>query len=156
MELTSKALTANEPIPLPYAELSAGGENLRPDLAWSQVPEGAQSFAVTCFDPDAPTGSGWWHWVAFDVPADVTSIATGGDFPGREWENDYGYVGWGGPCPPAGSTHQYVFTVYALDVPNLPIGEKMTSAAVRFTILEHAIDQASFAAPYTMPESAGL
>lgn len=156
MELTSNAIPADSAIALRYAETSAEGENLSPDLSWTGAPADTKSYAITCYDPDAPTGSGWWHWIAFDIPADVTSLEAGAEVPGREWENDYGYIGYGGPCPPPGTTHRYVFTVYALDAETLPVGDQVTSAACRFTLLSHVLDQASFTATFATPESAGL
>lgn len=150
MELRSVAIPDSSVIASRYAEPSAGGENVSPDLTWSGAPEGTASYAITCFDPDAHTGSGWWHWIAFDIPASVTSLAEGERPPGREWGNDYGYVGYGGPCPPPGPAHRYVFTVHALDVAELGIPDDLTSAACRFNLLAHAIDSASFTATFAI------
>ncbi len=146
MELTSTSIPAGTNIDLRYAEQGAGGENVRPALAWSDAPEGTRSFAITCYDPDAPTGSGWWHWVAVDIPADVTSLEEGAELPSsvREWVNDYGYVGYGGPCPPPGPAHHYVFTVYAMPTEKLDVPDDARSAPLRFTILAQALDEASF------------
>ena len=83
MEITSGDIPANSDIDLRFAEPGVGGTNISPDLTWSGAPEGTRSYAVTCFDPDAPTGSGWWHWVVTDIPADVTSFAEGAAAPGR-------------------------------------------------------------------------
>lgn len=145
MELSSKAITEGQPIPLAYAEQGAGGSNTSPDLAWSDVPEGTQSFAVTVYDPDAPTGSGWWHWVAVDIPASTTSLDEGAPLPdrAREWVTDYGYVGYGGPCPPPGPAHRYIHTVHALPFEKLPVPDEATSAQVRFTILANELASAS-------------
>lgn len=146
MELTSTSIPAGTNIDLRYAEQGAGGENVRPALAWSDAPEGTKSFAITCYDPDAPTGSGWWHWVAVDISADVTSLEEGAELPSsvREWVNDYGYVGYGGPCPPPGPAHHYVFTVYAMPTEKLDVPDDAPSAPLRFTILAQALDEASF------------
>ncbi|GAA1389750.1 YbhB/YbcL family Raf kinase inhibitor-like protein [Luteococcus peritonei] len=156
MEITSKAIKQGEEIALRYAEQGAGGENVSPDLSWSDVPEGTASFAITCFDPDAPTGSGWWHWVAVDIPADVTSLAEGGPLPEgvREWVTDYGYEGYGGPCPPAGPAHHYIFTVHALPEAKLPVPDEATSAQVRFTILANELASASVTGLFALPEDA--
>ncbi|MFT4218686.1 MAG: YbhB/YbcL family Raf kinase inhibitor-like protein [Micropruina sp.] len=150
MELSSAAIPAGSTIELAYAEPSCGGRNVSPDLRWSDAPEGAASYAVTCFDPDAPTGSGWWHWIAVDIPAAVTALDAGVQPPAREWVNDYGYSGYGGPCPPPGPAHRYVFTVHAVDVEHLPVPDDATSAACRFTLLAHAIDSASFTATFAV------
>lgn len=150
MQLHSEAISDGSTIELTYCEPQCGGSNVSPDLTWSGAPEGTKSYAVTCFDPDAPTGSGWWHWIAFDIPAYLTSLDPdqGLQTPMRQWTNDYGYVGYGGPCPPPGPAHRYVFTVYALDVETLDVPDEATSAACRFTLLAHAIDSASFTAHF--------
>ena len=154
MELSSDAIPDGSIIEFTYVEPSCGGTNVSPDLRWSDAPEGTESYAVTCYDPDAPTGSGWWHWIAFDIPAQVTEreAGVGLDAPIRQWENDYGYVGYGGPCPPPGPAHRYVFTVYALDVEKLGVPDGATSAACRFNLLAHAIDSASFSATYAVAD----
>ncbi|MFT4294822.1 MAG: YbhB/YbcL family Raf kinase inhibitor-like protein [Micropruina sp.] len=152
MELSSDAIPDGSTIELGYAEPSCGGTNVSPDLRWSGAPEGTKSYALTCYDPDAPTGSGWWHWIAFDIPAQVTALAPGAslDAPAREWDNDYGYAGYGGPCPPPGPAHRYVFTVYAMDVEQLGVPDGATSAACRFNLLAHAIDSASFTGTFAV------
>ena len=152
MQLHSEAISDGSTIELTYCEPQCGGSNVSPDLTWSGAPEGTKSYAVTCFDPDAPTGSGWWHWIAFDIPADVTALDAGAALPAaaREWQNDYGYDGYGGPCPPPGPAHRYVFTVYALDVAELGVPEGATSAACRFNLLAHVLDSASFTATFAV------
>ncbi len=150
MELSSVAIPDGSVILPRYAEPGAGGDNVSPDLRWSGAPDGTRSFAVTCFDPDAPTGSGWWHWVAIDLPASVTGLAEGEALPGREWVNDYGYVGYGGPCPPPGPAHRYEFAVHALDVAELGVPDEATSAAVRFTVHAHTLDRATFTATFAV------
>lgn len=153
MQLSSQAIVPDRPIPLTYAEPGAGGRNVAPDLTWTEVPEGTASFAITVFDPDAPTGSGWWHWVAIDLPAEVTSLAEGQPLPAtaREWDNDYGYRGYGGPNPPAGPAHRYVHTVYALPFDRVPLPDTATSAMVRATVIRSALDSASFTATFAQP-----
>ena len=150
MELSSDAIRDGATIESTYAEPSCGGTNVSPDLTWSGAPDGTRSYAVTCFDLDAPTGSGWWHWIAFDIPVHLTSLDAhvGPEAPMRQWENDYGYVGYGGPCPPPGPAHRYMFTVYAIDVEKLDVPEEATSAQCRLAMLAHAIDSASFTASF--------
>ena len=154
MQLHSEAISDGSTIELTYCEPQCGGSNVSPDLTWSGAPEGTKSYAVTCFDPDAPTGSGWWHWIAFDIATAQTSLSAGQgpDAPMRQWRNDYGYVGYGGPCPPPGPAHRYVFTVHALDVEKLDVPDEATSAACRFTLLSHAIDSASVTATFGLDD----
>jgi len=112
----------------------AGG-NKSPQLSWSGAPDGTKSFAITCYDPDAPTGSGFWHWVVANIPADVTSLDLGASGSGMpkgalETRTDVGKPGYAGPCPPEGDdAHHYVFTVFAVKEESLPV-EADTSAAV--------------------------
>ena len=108
---------------LPDAQVYAKG-NTSPHLAWSGAPEGTKSFAITCYDPDAPTGSGFWHWTVANIPADVRALAAGGPLPtgAVEGRTDFGTPGFGGAAPPAGhGPHRYVFTVFAVDVEALDV-----------------------------------
>lgn len=126
------------------------GGNTAPDLEWSGAPEGTQSFAITVYDPDAPTGSGWWHWFAFNIPVDVTSVPTGGALPegAVELVNDYGAPGFGGPCPPPGEVHRYQFTVHALGAP-LEIDGSVSNALAGFMVNANSLATASITAVYT-------
>ena len=150
MELSSTSITPYTAIHLKYCERGAGGQNVSPALSWSGAPAGTRSYAVTVFDPDAPTGSGWWHWIAYDIPADVTDLAEGGPLPDgtRQALNDYGYRGYGGACPPPGPPHRYVHTVYALDVDKLDADENGSHASVRFALMANVLDQASLTATF--------
>jgi len=124
------------------------GENLSPQLTWTGAPAGTQSFAVTCFDPDAPTGSGFWHWVLVNIPPDITSLPEGAGNPGLakapagalETRTDFGQPGYGGPCSPPGSNfHRYVFAVHALNVAQLPVTADTPAALVGFMLGMHGL-----------------
>ena len=138
------------------------GENRSPALRWSGAPEGTKSFALTVYDPDAPTGSGWWHWCMIDIPPHVNELkpdagnVSGAKLPpgAKHVRIDYGVAGWGGPCPPPGDPpHRYVFTVYALSVDQLGIPEDATAALAGFMINANCIGKASFTAKYGRPKS---
>ena len=133
------------------------GENKSPVLKWSGAPKDTKSFVVTVYDPDAPTGSGFWHWFVVDIPANVTELpadagAVGGaNLPkgAKHVRIDYGFAGWGGPCPPEGDKpHRYIFTVYALKVDKLPIPPDATAAVAGFMTNANQIGKASFTAKY--------
>jgi len=133
------------------------GDNISPKLSWEKAPSGTKSFAVTMYDPDAPTGSGWWHWVIFDIPSDTTSIArNSGDvslnlLPQSAIQSitDFGKSGYGGACPPIGhGAHKYIFTVYALDVEKLGLDVNASPALVGFMINSHTLAKASIIAYY--------
>jgi len=133
------------------------GANLSPALNWANAPAGAKSFAVTVYDPDAPTGSGWWHWVVFDIPATATGLPAGaGTADGRalpqgsiQSRTDFGQPGFGGACPPKGDApHRYQFTVYALDVPKLGLDPNASAALVGFMLRQHTLAKASILSLY--------
>lgn len=133
------------------------GGNVSPEVSWSGAPAGTKSFAVTLYDPDAPTGSGWWHWQAYDIPANVTRLAAGAGStapaaapPGmKQSRNDYGAIGYGGPCPPPGDRpHRYVLTVVALKVDHLGVGPDASCAAVGFNLNANALARASITSLY--------
>ena len=121
--------------------MGCSGQNISPALNWSNAPAGTKSFAVTAYDPDAPTGSGWWHWVMYNIPASVTSLPAGAgngrDAPrgSQEGRTDFGSKGYGGPCPPAGDKpHHYHFTVFALKVDKIDVPGDATAAYVGFNL----------------------
>ncbi|MCG2621966.1 YbhB/YbcL family Raf kinase inhibitor-like protein [Arthrobacter sp. I2-34] len=147
--LTSRAIPDGSVIDSAYAARSAGGRNHIPDLHWEGAPGGTRSFAVTCFDPDAPTGSGFWHWIEFDIPAGTTDFGADTSAHGTvAVSNDYGHPGYGGPNPPAGETHRYVFTVYALDVEKLGLPASTSHTVARFNIMAHTLASGSFTATF--------
>ncbi len=136
--VTSEQFGEGEDIPASAAHQMAGGQNRSPQLSWEGVPEGTRSLAVTCWDPDAPTTVGFSHWVRFDIPAGVTSLAEGAGAaggPGINGFSDWGESAYGGMAPPAGDPpHRYHFTVYALDQDSLGVDETTTYAKFRFLI----------------------
>jgi len=117
LALTSAAFQEGGDIP---GRHTCDGLDLSPPLSWSAPPDGIQSLALICDDPDAPVGT-WVHWLLYDLPPDTTALAEGipaGEEPaggGRQGRNSWGNVGYGGPCPPPGPAHRYFFTLYALD-----------------------------------------
>lgn len=133
------------------------GKNKSPHLKWTGAPSNTKSFALTLFDPDAPTGSGWWHWLVFDIPSSINEIVAGaGDVNAGLMPNsvkqsltDYGTHGYGGPCPPQGhGIHQYIFTIFALDVESLGLDKNANPASVGFNINAHTIEKASLVMYY--------
>jgi len=130
-----------------YNSFGMTGENISPQMSWSGFPSETRSFAVTCYDPDAPTGSGFWHWLVIDIPASVTSLAAGsgaGDqaLPDGAFHvrNDYGTRDFGGAAPPQGDEpHRYVFAVHAVDVEKLGIDSDVTPAVAGFNLRFHTI-----------------
>ncbi|MEJ2500457.1 MAG: YbhB/YbcL family Raf kinase inhibitor-like protein [Campylobacterales bacterium] len=133
------------------------GKNISPALSWKDAPKGTKSFALTVYDPDAPTGSGWWHWVVFNLPATVTSLPSDAGNAAKalmpkgavQSLTSYGKGGFGGACPPAGDrAHRYVFTVYALDVEALDLDASAMPALVGYMLNAHAIEKASLISYY--------
>jgi Raf kinase inhibitor-like YbhB/YbcL family protein len=136
------------------AQISNGfgchGGNVSPEIRWSGEPRETRSFMVSMYDVDAPTGSGFWHWVVADIPASVHSLAAGagndvaklppGALPVR---NDTGNAAYLGPCPPQGDTHRYVITVTALKVPKLPVDATATPAVVGFVAHYQQLEKAT-------------
>ncbi len=137
-----------------FAGFGCEGGNRSPDLAWTGAPEGTKSFAVTAYDPDAPTGSGWWHWNVVNIPASVTGLdagaGSGGTMPAGAvaLKNDYGIAGFGGACPPPGEVHRYIFTVHALSAEKLDLPENASNALAGFMIGANTIATARITAVY--------
>ncbi|WP_280365806.1 YbhB/YbcL family Raf kinase inhibitor-like protein [Nocardia wallacei] len=134
----------------------AGGKDISPHLSWSGFPAATRSFAVTVFDPDAPTASGFWHWALADVPAAITTLgrgtgSEGGVLPAGvvQLRNDGGFAGYVGAAPPAGhGYHRYFITVHAVDVESLGLDENATPAFLGFNLFSHAIARAQLTATY--------
>lgn len=133
------------------------GKNLSPQLSWQHAPANTKSFAITLYDPDAPTGSGWWHWTVINIPATIHQLPTGagskhsnlpvGSMQGR---NDFGDFAFGGACPPAGDKpHRYILTVWALDTDTLPVTRNMSAAMIGFMLNAHKLATASLTATYS-------
>jgi Raf kinase inhibitor-like YbhB/YbcL family protein len=149
--LTSPDVKAGAKIPAKHVFNGMGctGQNVSPALSWSGAPAGTKSFAVTVYDPDAPTGSGWWHWVVYNIPANVTSLAEGAKNVGTEGNTDMGAKGYGGPCPPPGDApHRYVFTVYALKTDKIDVPANATAAMVGFNLHANQLAKATLTAKY--------
>jgi len=133
------------------------GKNISPAMTWSGAPTGTKSFAVTVYDPDAPTGSGWWHWVLYNIPATTTALPEhAGDADGKQLpagavqgRTDFGTPGFGGACPPAGDKpHRYIFTVYALKTAKIEVPSGSTAAMVGFMLNANQLAKSSVTAMY--------
>ena len=158
-KLSSPEVKANGMLPksFEFNGFGCSGENKSPALTWSGAPKDTKSFALTMYDPDAPTGSGWWHWVVINIPADVTELAANagainstilpkGAVQGR---TDFGVAAWGGACPPQGDKpHRYIFTVYALKTNKLDVPVDATAALTGYMIHANMLGKASFTAKY--------
>ncbi len=132
------------------------GKNISPALNWSGAPSGTESFAITVFDPDAPTGSGWWHWTLYNLAPNSTGVPTGmgsGAMPlpkhANQGLNDYGLANYGGACPPKGDKpHRYIFTVYALKVARFDVPDRASPAMIGFNIQANKLAEASITVTY--------
>jgi hypothetical protein len=151
--LTSVDVTNGEPLKLAQVSgrMGAGGSDASPQLSWSDFPDGTMSFAVTMYDPDAPTVSGFWHWAIADIPVATTSLVTGaGDDAGAglpagavQLRNDASLLGYVGAAPPAGhGTHHYYVVVHAVDVASLELPEGATPAYLSFNLFFHTLARA--------------
>lgn len=152
--LTSNDVRDGEPMPALHA---FAGDNLSPHLRWEGAPEGTKSYVVTCFDPDAPTPSGFWHWVVVDLPRGVTTLPTGG---GKEdgsglpagafhCRSDFGARAYGGTAPPEGNrAHRYYFVVHAVDVERLGVDKDASPAVVSFNLAFHTLARALLTPTY--------
>lgn len=131
------------------------GENISPEISWVNAPVNTKSFAVTAYDPDAPTDSGWWHWVVFNLPATASSLPQGAGNSGTgslpkgavQSRTDFGTSGWGGPCPPQGDKpHRFKFTVYALKTEKIDLDENASAAMVSYMLNVNSLSKASIVA----------
>jgi len=151
--LTSDDVTEGQPL---KADQVYDGGNTSPQLSWSGAPEGTKSYTITCFDPDAPTPSGFWHWVLVDVPADVTSLPAGigtsdAELPGKAFHvrNDYGTKDFGGAAPPEGDqVHRYYFVVHAVGEESLGVDDSVSPAVVSFNLVFKSLGRAVLKGTY--------
>ncbi|KQZ45039.1 YbhB/YbcL family Raf kinase inhibitor-like protein [Duganella sp. Root1480D1] len=133
-----------------FQGFGCSGGNQSPQLSWSGAPKGTAAFAIMVHDPDAPTGSGWWHWQLVNIPKEVTSLAAGAAAPtgSQAMNNDYGAKGFGGACPPQKhGVHRYQFTVYALSQ-KLELPENASGALTGYMVKAHALDSSTIEALY--------
>ncbi len=140
-----------------FSGFGCSGSNLSPELHWKNVPKGTKSLALTAYDPDAPTGSGWWHWVVIDLPATTTHLAKGAGTPDGsrlphgavQAVTDFGKPGYGGPCPPVGDRpHHYIFTLYALKTPMLKVPANGSPALIGYFIHMNMIAKTTLVGRY--------
>ena len=158
LKVTSTSFKNNETLQNKYVFNSFGctGENKSPQVKWSKGPEGTKYYAVTVYDPDAPTGSGWWHWTVLNIPSTVTELAEGisGDVKKMpkdsiEARTDFGKPGYGGPCPPPKSApHHYIVTVYALK-DKIPLDQEAPGAMVGYYINSLKISEGKITGLYS-------
>jgi len=163
-ELTSEDVRDGEELEQPHWSglFGAGGEDVSPQLSWSGFPDGTKSFAVTCYDPEAPTASGFWHWAVVDIPANATDLPRGaGDEQGSglpsgafQLRNDAGVRQHVGAAPPPGhGRHHYYYVVHAVDVESLGIDKDATPAFLGFNLFSHTLGRATIVAWYEAPDS---
>ncbi|MHA7179731.1 YbhB/YbcL family Raf kinase inhibitor-like protein [Arthrobacter sp. MDB2-24] len=151
-ELTSESITDNAPLDSAQVSgiMGAGGRDESPQLTWSGFPEGTKSFAVTVYDPDAPTASGFWHWAVADLPGTTTSLPAGAGTDGSllpegavQLRNDAGFAGFVGAAPPEGhGPHHYHVVVHAVDVESLGIPADASPAYLGFALFSHTLGRA--------------
>ena len=139
-----------------FNQFGCTGGNISPAVSWSNAPAGTKSFALLMHDPDAPTGSGWWHWVVYNIPPSVISLPAGAGDPKKnlmpagvvQGRSDYGSAGYGGPCPPPGKPHRYYLRLYALNVEKLEVPPDATAALIGFNVNAAALGKAELMGLY--------
>jgi Raf kinase inhibitor-like YbhB/YbcL family protein len=155
--LSSKDLGGQASKTEEFGGFGCTGKNQSPQLSWANAPEGTKSFAITMYDPDAPTGSGWWHWVVFDIPGNINELVTNaGNLTlnlapkgAIQSVTNYGVAGYGGPCPPENhGAHQYIITVYALKTDKLDLDANTNPAIVGYYLWMNTIAKASIVTYY--------
>ncbi|MFT6874873.1 MAG: Raf kinase inhibitor-like YbhB/YbcL family protein [Granulosicoccus sp.] len=157
--LSSSDITAGEFMSSQFEFVGFGcdGDDQSPNLQWTDAPTGTKSFAITAYDPDAPTGSGWWHWQVINIPATVTELSTNAGsvsidlapVGSQQIVNDYGSAGFGGACPPVGhGVHRYQFTIHALSVEQLELPENASGALAGYMINANSIESSTIEALY--------
>ncbi|MET1042569.1 MAG: YbhB/YbcL family Raf kinase inhibitor-like protein [Microbacteriaceae bacterium] len=146
--VVSADFTDDGDLPLAHYAKGSGGRDLSPQLSWSGFPSATKSFAVTCLDPDAPTGTGWWHWAVFNLPVSVTSLDSGAGAPHSgllprgaiTLPNESRLAAFGGAAPPPGTgVHRYIFVVHALDVASLSLDAQSTPAVLGINLFFHGL-----------------
>ncbi len=155
--LSSNSIGGQATIKEEFNGFGCTGKNESPQLSWKNAPKETKSFAITMYDPDAPTGSGWWHWIVFDIPKNVDEIVAGaGNISLSTAPNgaiqsitDYGTNGYGGPCPPKGhGLHQYIITIHALKTENLGLNKNTNPAVVGYYLWNNTLAKASLVMYY--------
>ena len=158
LKVSSTSIQDNSRLPEEqvFDDWGFSGSNISPQLSWSDAPEGTKGYAVTCFDPDAPTPSGFWHWLLVGIPATVTSLDAGAGTAERAPEgafhmaNDFGDKRYDGAAPPAGDqNHRYLFAVHALDTDDLGLDDTASAAVTAFTMVGHTLARGVISADYT-------
>jgi len=140
----------NLPFKFVFNGLGYDGGNTSPHIGWSDIPENTRSLILTCYDPQAPSGSGWWHWTVANISPEVNELAeNAGESNARlpqgatHTRNDYGQANYGGAAAAAGEPHGYIFTVYALNVSHIDVDEMSSGAMAGFLLNQHKIAEAS-------------
>jgi Raf kinase inhibitor-like YbhB/YbcL family protein len=155
--VTSQDISDGAMLPKAQVSETIGGEDTSPQLTWSGFPAETRSFAVTCYDPDAPTASGFWHWAVADLPVDTTELPADAGNPDAGLlpssalvlRNDAGTARYVGAAPPNGhGTHRYFFVIHAVDVESLGIGADATPAFLGFTLFSHTVGRAAIVCVY--------